>query len=120
MTRLIQLGIPAWLILTMGSCLPLAGGCAASGANAAQQHNADLAKLQLLQQGNAKGHLVFQSGGKIGVGAENNFYLGLMDSNLSFTGEVDYSDASFPSMPGAQPFTPDPSIPAGVVGTGHP
>lgn len=110
MSQLIKTILPALIILNLGSCL---GGCAANNATAAQQHNADLAKLQLLQQGKAKGHLVFQSGGKVGVGAENNFYLGLMDSNLSFTGEVDYGDAQFPAMPGAQPFgqpqpTPNP------------
>ncbi len=93
--------LPVLVLIGFNGCM---GGCAATGANAQEQYNADLAKLQVLQQGKANGHLVLQSGGKVGVGAENNFYLGLMDSNLSFTGQIDFSEAQFPQPPGAQPF----------------
>lgn len=47
--------------------------------------------LQMLREGNARGHVSLHSAVKLGVGAENNFWLGLHGTDLSFDGDVDWS-----------------------------
>lgn len=103
--QFIKFGVPAWLMMFLGSCLT---GCKSQSDN--------LMLLQTLQQGKAKGHVQLQSGGKIGGGANTVFWGGATDSNLSFYGEIDFEGASFPPIELSGKETPPPtpsSVPTG-------
>ena len=112
MTKLIQLGIPAWLILTMGSCLPMVGGCGPKATSMDQFQQ----KLDTLSKFARENDVVIVVTANLSddVGLYGKQEFGIHSGiNAQASVVLNSSDEELPVIH-------DPSIPAGVVGTGHP
>ncbi len=51
--------------------------------------------LALLQEGNARGHLVMTTSAALSVGTQTDFYVGARGTKISFDGDIDFRDADF-------------------------
>jgi hypothetical protein len=66
--------------------LCLAGGCLLGCKT--QQQTSDT--LRILKDGKARGHLTLATDGRVGVGMDNNFYIGAKDTSIAFDGDIDF------------------------------
>lgn len=54
-----------------------------------------VAVLGVLQQGQARGHLVVTTSAALSAGLTNEFFFGAKDTSLTFDGNIDFGDANF-------------------------
>lgn len=86
-------GSDCWVASPMKMVIALCiSACALTGCANDQKTDA---MLLTLQEGKARGHLVFTTNGQVGAQQTTTFAIGATGSHMSFDGDVNFADAEF-------------------------